>query len=92
MDADTSATKVVKGCIIRTTMGDIHCRLYPEECPRTVENFTTHAQNGYYDGVIFHRVIKDFMVIQIGPVNPLLYHTKFVGIQERLLFLLQLIK
>jgi cyclophilin family peptidyl-prolyl cis-trans isomerase len=40
-------------------------RLFPEECPRTVENFTTHARNGYYDGVIFHRIIKGFM-LQVG--------------------------
>lgn len=69
MEADASATKAVKGCIIRTTMGDIHCRLYPEECPKTVENFTTHAKNGYYDGVIFHRVIKSFMLQTGDPLG-----------------------
>ena len=37
-------------------------RLFPDECPRTIENFTTHARNGYYDGVIFHRIIKGFML------------------------------
>jgi hypothetical protein len=42
--------------------GDISLRLFPDECPRTIENFTTHARNGYYDGVIFHRVIKGFML------------------------------
>eukprot|EP01104_Vermistella_antarctica_P017578 TRINITY_DN6243_c0_g1_i1.p1 TRINITY_DN6243_c0_g1~~TRINITY_DN6243_c0_g1_i1.p1 ORF type:complete len:636 (+),score=170.85 TRINITY_DN6243_c0_g1_i1:96-2003(+) len=49
------------GVVIHTTMGDIHLKLYPEQCPRTVENFTTHSKNGYYDNVIFHRVIKGFM-------------------------------
>merc|ERR1712086_1161102 len=44
-----------------TNMGDIVIKLYPDECPKSVENFVTHAQNGYYDGVIFHRVIKGFM-------------------------------
>lgn len=44
--------------ILHTTLGDIHLKLYPEECPRTVENFTVHCRNGYYDGIIFHRVIK----------------------------------
>jgi peptidylprolyl isomerase domain and WD repeat-containing protein 1 len=48
--------------IIRTTMGDIHMKLFRDECPRTVENFTVHARQGYYDNVIFHRVIKGFMV------------------------------
>ncbi|MCQ2487191.1 MAG: peptidylprolyl isomerase [Clostridia bacterium] len=47
---------------IKTTMGDIKVKLFPEDAPKTVENFTTHAKNGYYDGIIFHRVIKDFMI------------------------------
>jgi peptidylprolyl isomerase domain and WD repeat-containing protein 1 len=49
-------------------MGDILVRLYPEECPKTVENFVVHAKNGYYDNHIFHRVIKGFM-IQTGDPN-----------------------
>src|SRR5699024_2506038 len=36
--------------------------LFKDIAPKTVENFTTHAKNGYYDGQIFHRVIKDFMI------------------------------
>ncbi len=48
--------------IIKTNHGDIKIRLFPEVAPKTVENFVTHAKNGYYDGVIFHRVIKDFMI------------------------------
>ena len=55
----------VKGdlvAIMHTTMGDISIRLFPEFTPKTVENFTTHAKNGYYDGIVFHRVIKDFMI------------------------------
>lgn len=51
-----------KEAILRTTMGDIHIRLYPNETPKTVENFCTHSKNGYYDNVIFHRVIKGFMI------------------------------
>ncbi len=47
---------------INTTLGTIKVRLFPEETPKTVENFTTHAKNGYYDGIIFHRVIPDFMI------------------------------
>ena len=50
---------------IKTNMGDIKVVLYPKYAPLAVENFVTHAQNGYYDGVIFHRVIEDF-VIQSG--------------------------
>ena len=48
--------------IMHTNMGDISIRLFPEFAPKTVENFTTHAKNGYYDGLTFHRVIKDFMI------------------------------
>lgn len=48
--------------VMHTTMGDISIRLFPEFTPKTVENFTTHAKNGYYDGIVFHRVIKDFMI------------------------------
>jgi peptidylprolyl isomerase domain and WD repeat-containing protein 1 len=49
--------------------GDITLRLFPDECPRTVENFTTHATNGYYDNVIFHRVIKGFMLQTGDPLG-----------------------
>ncbi len=48
--------------VMHTNMGDIAIRLFPEDAPKAVENFTTHAKNGYYDGIVFHRVIKDFMI------------------------------
>lgn len=48
--------------VIQTNYGDIYVRLFKEEAPDAVENFTMHAKNGYYDGLIFHRVIKDFMI------------------------------
>ena len=48
--------------IIKTTMGDIKIRLFPKEAPKAVENFCKLAKKGYYDGIIFHRVIKDFMI------------------------------
>ena len=48
--------------IIHTNMGDISVKLFPEDAPKAVENFVTHSKNGYYNGVIFHRVIKDFMI------------------------------
>ena len=47
---------------MKTNMGEIKIKLFPQFAPKTVENFTTHAKNGYYDGLIFHRVIKDFMI------------------------------
>lgn len=48
--------------IMKTNMGDIKIRLFPSEAPKAVENFTVHAKEGYYDGLIFHRVINDFMI------------------------------
>ncbi len=47
---------------MKTTMGDIKILLFPEAAPKAVENFTTHAKNGYYDGIVFHRVIDSFMI------------------------------
>ncbi|GFR48933.1 hypothetical protein Agub_g10939, partial [Astrephomene gubernaculifera] len=57
------------GARLHTTRGDITLRLFPDECPRTVENFTTHARNGYYDGVLFHRIIKGFMIQTGDPLG-----------------------
>ena len=48
--------------IIKTNLGDIKLRLFPEVAPKAVENFKTHAKNGYYNGVTFHRVMEDFMI------------------------------
>lgn len=47
---------------LNTSMGTIKIKLFPEQAPKTVENFLTHAKDGYYDGVIFHRVIQNFMI------------------------------
>ncbi|KAG0497286.1 hypothetical protein HPP92_001759 [Vanilla planifolia] len=55
--------------VLHTSLGDVHIRLYPEECPKTVENFTTHCRNGYYDNLIFHRVIKGFMIQTGDPLG-----------------------
>ena len=48
--------------VMHTNMGDIAIRLFPDHAPKAVENFVTHAKNGYYDGIVFHRGIKDFMI------------------------------
>lgn len=48
--------------IMHTSMGDISIRFFPEAAPKAVENFLTHAKNGYYNGLTFHRVIDDFMI------------------------------
>jgi len=54
--------------VIKTSMGDIKIKLFPEKAPKAVENFITHAKNGYYDNLTFHRVIDGFM-IQGGDPN-----------------------
>lgn len=60
--------KIKIEAVINTSRGEIHLELYSQECPKTVENFTTHAKNGYYSNLIFHRVVKGFM-IQTGDPN-----------------------
>ncbi|WP_086444482.1 peptidylprolyl isomerase [Candidatus Enterococcus lemimoniae] len=45
-----------------TTEGSIEIKLFPKQAPKTVENFITHAKDGYYDNVLFHRVIENFMI------------------------------
>ena len=54
---------------IHTSEGDIHLRLFPEHAPKAVENFVGHARSGYYEGVIFHRVIPKFMIQTGDPLG-----------------------
>ncbi|MBD3162531.1 MAG: peptidyl-prolyl cis-trans isomerase [Candidatus Eisenbacteria bacterium] len=55
--------------LMETSMGNIKLELYPEKAPKTVENFLGYVEDGFYDGTIFHRVIKNFM-IQGGGFTP----------------------
>lgn len=48
--------------VITTNHGEIKVRFFEKAAPKTVENFKTHAKNGYYDGVTFHRVMNEFMI------------------------------
>ncbi|GBD86890.1 putative peptidyl-prolyl cis-trans isomerase [bacterium BMS3Abin03] len=48
--------------VIKTNMGTIELELYPDKTPKTVENFVGLAEKGFYNGVIFHRVIDNFMI------------------------------
>ena len=54
--------EVVVKIQIETTMGTLEADLNAKEAPKTVDNFVTLAKKGFYDGIIFHRVIPDFMV------------------------------
>ncbi len=65
LNKPTSGDSVVT---MSTSMGDIKIKMFPKQAPKAVENFITHAKCGYYNGLIFHRVIKDFM-IQGGDPN-----------------------
>ncbi len=61
----TSVTQKDEGIVkvkIETNMGVIEAKLFATEAPKTVENFVKLAEKGFYDGIIFHRVIPDFMV------------------------------
>ena len=48
--------------VLETSMGNIKIRLFPKYAPTAVENFKTLIEEGYYDGIIFHRVMNDFMI------------------------------
>jgi cyclophilin family peptidyl-prolyl cis-trans isomerase len=52
----------MKNATIHTNHGAIELELFDEDAPKTVENFTKLAGDGFYDGVVFHRVIPDFMI------------------------------
>lgn len=54
--------------MLETSMGNIKVELFKEKAPITVRNFLSYVKEGHYDGLIFHRVIKDFMV-QGGGMN-----------------------
>jgi len=70
--AKPATRKLGRSAILHTTMGDIHIKLFPEECPRTIENFSVHSKDGYYNNCIFHRVIKGFMIQTGDPLGTVL--------------------
>jgi cyclophilin family peptidyl-prolyl cis-trans isomerase len=52
----------VSQAVLNTSEGPVEVELFPGEAPKTVENFTKLASEGFYDGITFHRVIPDFMI------------------------------
>jgi peptidyl-prolyl cis-trans isomerase B (cyclophilin B) len=66
MQIDSQKTYRTK---IETNRGDIELELYPKYAPKTVNNFIFLAKEGFYDGVIFHRVISDFMIQSGDPTG-----------------------
>ena len=47
---------------LKTSLGEIELMFFPQQAPKTCENFLTHVKEGYYNGLKFHRVIPDFMI------------------------------
>jgi len=54
---------------IHTTLGDMHLQLFPQQAPKTVENFVGHARSSFFEGIIFHRVIPKFMIQTGDPLS-----------------------
>ena len=70
--------------VLKTNQGDITLKMFPKVAPLAVENFVTHAKEGYYDGLIFHRVIKGFMIqggdpTGTGTGGESIWHKEFVN-------------
>ncbi|CAF1252664.1 unnamed protein product [Rotaria sordida] len=66
---EQALSSLSQSAIIHTTYGDIHVRLFPEYVPKTCENFIQHSKQSYYNGCIFHRVIKQFMIQTGDPLG-----------------------
>ena len=66
--------------IITTKFGDIKLEFYPEHAPKTVDNFKELAKQGFYDGLIFHRIVPKF-VIQGGDPNTRNLSNRGTGVQ-----------
>ncbi|CAF1478514.1 unnamed protein product [Rotaria magnacalcarata] len=66
---EQALSSLSQSAIIHTTCGDIHVRLFPEYVQKTCENFIQHSKQSYYNGCIFHRVIKQFMIQTGDPLG-----------------------
>jgi peptidyl-prolyl cis-trans isomerase B (cyclophilin B) len=56
------STQANEVAVIKTTVGDMTLEFWPDVAPKTVENFKTLANKGFYDGTAFHRIVKGFMI------------------------------
>ena len=68
-DAAEQDSRIASAATIHTTLGDIAIRLFPQQAPKAVENFTVHSKNNYYNNIIFHRVIRKFMIQTGDPLG-----------------------
>ena len=67
--AAAAAAATGSAAVLHTTHGDIHVRLFPDAAPKAVENFVVHARNGYFNNLLFHRVIRKFMIQTGDPLG-----------------------
>lgn len=70
--------------VMETSMGTIKIRLFDDLTPEMVKNFTTHAENGYYDNLIFHRVIEGFMIQGGDPNGNVTGVNSYLGVDTKL--------
>ncbi|OQO07358.1 hypothetical protein B0A48_07055 [Cryoendolithus antarcticus] len=63
------ASRFASTATLHTSLGDITFRMFPQHAPKAVENFTTHARNNYYNSLLFHRVIRKFMIQTGDPLG-----------------------
>jgi len=61
--------RIAHAATIHTTLGDISIRMFPQHAPKAVENFTMHSKENYYNNIIFHRVIRKFMIQTGDPLG-----------------------
>jgi len=69
VESGNSATEVKGDVVLKTNFGDIVIDLFNKQAPKTTGNFEKLAKEGFYDGVKFHRVIKDFMIQGGDPLS-----------------------
>lgn len=67
--AEAKLAETGSSATIHTTYGDIQIRLFPQYAPKAVENFVTHARKDYYNNIIFHRIIRKFMIQTGDPLG-----------------------
>ena len=68
-EAEERVARLGTSATIHTSVGDIAIRLFPDHAPKAVENFLTHARNKYYSNLLFHRVIRKFMIQTGDPLG-----------------------
>jgi len=82
--SSTATNQTGEVVVLKTNQGDISLKMFPKVAPLAVENFMTHAKEGYYNGLIFHRVIKGFMIqggdpTGTGTGGESIWHKEFVN-------------